>query len=184
LERQLLEVLQGLRLDLDMDDGWVWKDNEFSTYTVNSAYVLLRGKPEGGINTGFVKFRKTKALHSAQVTAWKVLVNKLATKGNFVRRGVKLENGLCSMCGVEEESCRHLFFECKIAWFVWSQCYAWLCLASVDHSDAFFHFLQFRMCNAYEFVNAIWGTIWTAIISEIWRLGNKVLFKGGMVDAS
>ena len=92
LERQLLEVVQGLRLDLDLDDGWVWKDSEFSMYTVNYAYVLLRGELEGGDQYRFVKFWKTKVLPSAQVTTWRVLVNKLATKGNLVRRGVELEN--------------------------------------------------------------------------------------------
>jgi len=92
LERQHFEMLQGLRLVLDMDDGWVWKNGEFSMYTINSAYVLLRGEPEGGINIGFVMLWKTKALPSAQVTAWRVFENKLATKGNLVRRGVELRN--------------------------------------------------------------------------------------------
>ena len=48
LERQLLQELQGLRLELDLDDGWVWKNNEFSLYMDNCAYVFLRGEPKGG----------------------------------------------------------------------------------------------------------------------------------------
>jgi len=40
------------------------------------------------------------------------------------------------------------------------------------------------MCNASESVNVIWGTIWTAAVNEIWRLRNKVIFKGGVVDVS
>ena len=61
-------------------------------YTINYAYVLLKGESEGGINIGFVMLWKTKALPSAEVTAWRVFENKLATKGNLVRRGVELRN--------------------------------------------------------------------------------------------
>jgi len=47
LESQFLQELQGLRLKLDLDDGWVWKDKEFYSYSVNFTYVFLRGEPEG-----------------------------------------------------------------------------------------------------------------------------------------
>ena len=143
---------------------------------------FLKGWVWGGEQFYVWKFQKTKALPSTQVTAWRVLKNKLATKFNLVRRRVEYESILCILCGVEEESSRHLFFEYRLAWLVWSQCYAWLGAASVDHSDPYFHFLQFRMCKASETVNAVWETIWIAIVSEIWRHKNKLIFKGWVAD--
>ena len=125
----------------------------------------------------YEKFWKTKVFPSAQVTAWRVLENKLATKCNLVRRGVEFESYLCIMCRVEEEFNRHLFFDCKITWLVWSQCYTWLGVASVNHYDFYFHFLQFRMCKPSETVNVVWRTIWTTIVSGIWSIKNKIIFK-------
>jgi len=55
-----------------------------------------------------------------------VLENKIATRVNLESREIAVESPLCSLCGVDEEFCRHLFFECRIAWLVWSQCFAWL----------------------------------------------------------
>jgi len=63
-----------------------------------------------------------------------VLLNKIATRVNLERCGVVVESLLCSLCGVEEESCHHLFFECRIAWLVWNQCFAWLGVAFVVHN--------------------------------------------------
>ena len=94
------------------------------------------------------------------------------------------ESNLCVFCELEEESYNHLLFECRLAWLVWSQCYAWLGLASVNHSNSHFHFQQFRLCNAFEFINAVWMTIWIVVVSEIWSLRNKIIFKEGVVDVS
>jgi len=40
------------------------------------------------------------------------------------------------------------------------------------------------MCNASESVNAVWGTIWIVVVSEIWSLKDKIIIKGGVVDGS
>ena len=121
---------------------------------------------------------------STHITTWRVLENKLAIKNNLVRRGVVTESNMCVLCGMKEESCSHLFFECRLVWLVWSQCYAWLGLASLNHSDSRIHFQQFRLCNAFETVNAVWRTIWIVVVSKILSLKNKIFFKGGVVDVS
>ena len=54
----------------------------------------------------------------------------------------------------------------------------------MDHFDSRAHFQQFRLCSASESVNAVWGTIWIVVVSDIWSLRNKIIFKGGEVDAS
>jgi len=70
---------------------------------------------------------------STLVSAWRVLENKIASRANLERRGIVVERLLCSLCGVEEETCRHLFFECRIAWTVWNYCLAWLGVMLVIH---------------------------------------------------
>jgi len=35
-----------------------------------------------------------------------------------------------------------------------------------------------------QIINAVWKTIWIVVVSEIWRLGNNRILKGGVVDGS
>jgi len=109
LESQLLHKLRGLRLVLEMEDSWVWKDGVFLTYSVKSVYVSLRGDSKGESSSMYERFWRIKALPLAHVTTWRVLENKIVTKVNLERRGVVVESILCSFMGVEEDSCRHFF---------------------------------------------------------------------------
>ena len=38
-------------------------------------------------------------------------------------------------------------------------------MAFVDYNDSCNHFLQFKMGGASEYVNAVWGAIWIAVVS-------------------
>jgi len=42
---------------------------------------------------------------STLVSAWRVLENKIAVMTNLERREIAVESLLCSLCGVEEETC-------------------------------------------------------------------------------
>jgi len=53
-------------------------------------------------------------------------------------------------------------------------------LTSVDHHDPFSHFQHFKLVIVPA--NAIWGSVWIAVVGEIWRHKNKHFFKGGVFD--
>jgi len=118
----------------------------------------------------------------AQVLAWRVLENKIATKVNLAWRGVTTDVLVCCFCRLKEESTSHLLFDCKIAWLVWGQCSAWLGVSSTASIDPFAHFLQF--CNVIKSFNSVLGSVWISMVREIWCHRNKVIFKGGVVDYS
>ena len=111
-----------------------------------------------------------------------MLKNKIATKVNLVRRGVVVDNIICCLCGVQEESTNHLFFGCITAWLVWNQCLSWLGLASAAPIDPFSNFIQFSLCKASVSVNFVLGSVWIVVVREIWNHRNKIIFIGGMVD--
>jgi len=129
-----------------------------------------------------MKFWKCKVLPSAHVTAWRVLENKLTTKANLEKRGITVVSFVCSLCEVEEESNTHLFFECSFAWRVWNLCCAWLRVQSVFHNVPLQNFSQFRLSNVSVSVNEVWGVIWIAVVNEIWKHRNIVIFRGGVID--
>lgn len=128
----------------------------------------------------FCKLWRCKAVPSAALIAWRLMENKLATRVNLSRRGVLVDSSTCSLCGKEEESCRHFFFDCNFAWRVW---YRWLGVLVVSHIEPKLNFDQFRMSFASETVNIVWNTIWVGVVREIWNLRNNIIFKRGMADA-
>ena len=73
-----------------------------------------------------------------------------------------------------------MFFDCRIAWLVWNQCYTWLGIASVDHVVPTAHFLHFILLNAPVQVNVVWN----CVVSELWKHRNKHIFQGGVIDPS
>jgi len=84
-------------------------------FSVKAAYKCLMGEMSVVDEDLFVKFWSLKTLPSAQFMAWRVLCNVIPTKDNLSRRGITLMSDRCPLCGVEEESVRHLFFECRIS---------------------------------------------------------------------
>jgi len=105
------QVFQWLSFDLEETDRWVWKNGEFPTYTIKSAYNCLRRGREGENVCVYKKLWRCKVVPSTLVSAWRVMKNKITTRVNFERCGITIESLMYSFCGVDEESCRHLFFE-------------------------------------------------------------------------
>ena len=111
-----------------------------------------------------------------------MLCNAIPTKDNLSRRGIPLMCDRCPLCGVEEESVRHLFFECKISWKIWGMCLTWLGFPLVLHCDAQMHFRMFKPLGLNHAVTKCWGGIWVGFVSEIWNHRNRVVFENGQVD--
>jgi len=127
-------------LSVGVLDKCVWKLDESSYYFINSAYSRLRFVEEGTHNSIYKVLWNLKALSSSMTTAWRVLVDRLPTRENLVKRGFILKSSLCVLGGDEEESGSHVFFKCKVAWKV---CSKWIGETSVYHWDACSHFNQF-----------------------------------------
>ena len=107
-EVQLLQEVHGKIPIMNFVDRRVWKAGKDNGFSVKSAYALLRGPVEG--KSVFVFLWKTTALPSAQIIAWRVLINSIATKANLERCGILVDTNLCSFCRMAVESTKHMFF--------------------------------------------------------------------------
>lgn len=61
-------------------------------------------------------------------------------------------------------------------------CDKWLGINTVHHSKARNHFLSFCLVNLNSRQNSVWLGMWLAIIDEIWKQRNGIIFKHGTVD--
>jgi len=181
---QLSQFLLKARIASGEVDSWIWNEGGTQSFSVNSAYNLVRKDSKVNPSLIFRKLWSCKAVPSAVLIAWRLMENKLATRVNLSRRGVLVVNSLCSFCGKEEETCRHLFFDCSFAWQVWCKCFRWLGVLVVSHIEPKNNFDQFRMSLASEKVNSDWNITWVGVVSEIWNHRNNFIFKRGVADAS
>jgi len=164
---------------LGEEDRWVWKGGGDQLFSVNSAYSLVRRDCEVDHSPIFRKLWSCKAVPSTLFTAWRVMENKIANRVNLERRGVLLESSLCCLCGKEEESYHHLFFDCNFAWRVWCFYFKWLGVSFVSHNDLKSNFAQFRMNTSSDLINEVWNTIWVGVVGEIWNHINFYYFQSG-----
>ena len=119
---------------------------------------------------------------SAAVCASRLLLDRLPTRTNLIRRGVQIGNALCPLCQKGVETTQHLFTTCKVTQKVWDQCERWVGNVNVRHEDINIHFQCFHLLSQRQRVNRAWKVMWVAIMSKIWNHRNKVVFKGGVVD--
>jgi len=109
------------------------------------------------VENSFAELWTLKTIPSAQFTAWRVLCNAIATKDNLLRRGIPLACVRCPLCHLEEESVRHLFFECRVSWRIWGLCIKWLGASLVLHCDAQRHFKMFKPIGLKHTIIRCWG---------------------------
>ncbi|KAL8552289.1 hypothetical protein ACS0TY_001111 [Phlomoides rotata] len=165
-------------------DRWVWNHHHSGRYLVNKAYDKLlernstdcADRPDGKM---FKKLWRSWATRKAITTSWKVLKQKMATTDNLIRRGVHIndEDKTCQLCKEKEENIRHLFFECKVSYIIWSNIINWLGIDLVLHINPSTHFLTFAECLGRGERIKVATTLWTGIVWSIWNLRNEVIFK-------
>ena len=92
-------------------------------------------------------------------------------------------NLLCPLCLDGDESTDHLFNTCRVVQQVRDQCDRWIGKVGVKHQATPVNFQSFYLLDHKQSVNKAWKGVWVAIVSEVWSHRNKVVFKGGVVDA-
>jgi len=167
----------------DGKDTQVWKGDESGCFTVTSAYERL-DKPERGPYIDAFKYLwKIKAFPNVVITTWRVLLGRVPTRECLSRRWVILNTTICALCQSKEESCQHLFLECKYALCVWALCFRWIGILFVQHNDLMTHFESFHLIQSSNKQNLVWKGVWAAIVWCLWEHRNSFVFNQGVVDA-
>jgi len=115
------------------------------------------------------------------VFSWKLLLDRLPTRSNLVRRGVPLpERDLgCVSCAVPSESAVHLFIVCPAVLPVWYQVSSWLGLEFVILIGLAQLFQAFTSIGRGKRVRLGLFLVWHAVIWTIWTSRNNLIFSSG-----
>jgi len=157
-------------------DRLIWKHNSTGDLTLKEAYNFKKHRYP---TLQWAKIIWSKDFPpSKSLLVWRLMLNKLPTDDNLSARGCLLPS-MCSLCGNQEETSFHLFFECMYAVNLW----CWF--ASMINRT-----LQFQsMEDMWSICNASWNPqckiIITAtminIINSIWFAGNQMRFQNKII---
>jgi len=114
-------------------------------FLVKSAYKCLADRDEGLMDGVFQQLWQSKVLPNILYTNWRVLLDRLPTRIDLIRRGVEVTDLNCVMCQASEEFAHHLFLECHVAQRVWYLCLRWIGVLFVQHTDMKCRFESFNL---------------------------------------
>jgi hypothetical protein len=171
----------------DADDDWGWRPEGGAAFTVKSTYNLVSSLTvpdalfaQWQAHT-FASVWKCFAPSKVRGFTWQLLHGRIPTRQNLVARHVipDGEDNSCVLCGEGIETELHLFLYCEIALLVWMEIFYWLQVPfSLPH-------------NLFSVFNCLLGvsnrklekkgltTIGCAVVWNIWRRRNKILFDEG-----
>ena len=70
-----------------------------------------------------------------KIMVWRADLNRLPTRVELVKRGIQLDNDLCPLCDVDQETSTHLFTGCLFTSEIWSRVGVWCRLSLVFAFD-------------------------------------------------
>lgn len=178
---ELMTILQGVRLEENKRDRWMWKLEGEGLYSVNSAYVLLQEQYLEDPDPVFTWIWEAPAPSNIKAFAWRMLLGRIQTRDNLLKRQILhiAEEAVCPLCGVVEESCAHLLFSCPETLSIWYACSDWLGVLTAQVPEPKAHLLQFPSVGRSKAQKLGEIAIWLATIWTIWCQRNKVVFNGG-----
>jgi len=111
-------------------------------------------------------------------------LGKLPTRDNLEKRQIVLLSIQCPLCNSTEKTVQHVLFECVVTQKVCDNCDRWIDIHSVRPNFAASHFMSFNLIRCRKKVNSMWRGMWVAIVWELWKHRNNVVFNDRVVDDS
>ncbi|XP_057444639.1 uncharacterized protein LOC130736881 [Lotus japonicus] len=126
---------------------------------------------------------KAFAPSNVKAFTWRLLLDRLATLDNLLRRRVivSLGDASCKLCHNHMETSFHLLFSCAFSQQVWQRCFSWLGMVAFSSTSPRDHLLAFRLGhNSLQLRVA--RAIWMSIVWSLWLARNELIFRDDPVD--
>ncbi|KAL8547682.1 hypothetical protein ACS0TY_007123 [Phlomoides rotata] len=167
----LVSLINRAPLNQGVQDSWRWAGESKGSYNTKEAYTILTDSSGNGLidkdkERGF-KFIWNKFTPLKVIThSWRVLWDRLPTKMNLHRRNILNSNANLKyvFCDKEDETGKHIFFECDVSHKVWIRCFEWLGFSMVIHSDPCRNLLAHNLLFKEKMSRQKAVTIWLCVI--------------------
>ncbi|MCH83704.1 glutamate-gated kainate-type ion channel receptor subunit GluR5 [Trifolium medium] len=154
---------------------WRWRRNLYQ-WEKELVESLIEGEEEDPTWAGEV-WRPLIPLRLS-ILAWRLFKNRLPTKENLRRRGIKINSSIFCVGGCGEmESEEHLFFNCPILSMAWREIVKWLGIPVAFVNGGYEHYLMFKgLISSITKIKERLGILWLSIVDAIWKARNAMIF--------
>ncbi|OMO57964.1 reverse transcriptase [Corchorus capsularis] len=160
-------------------DTLIWNNAYNGQYSVRSGYFIARFLLGGlpfllriDLLNG-VSFWGALVLPKVKFFLWRLVSNILPSKSQLQVRGVQIDS-VCDVCGNDESSVYHIFFDCPFSYRVWGQSCPWIqgYLSEWSSRDDFW-LLLLEKASQLGSLELVASLLWL-----IWNNRNKALYDG------
>ena len=105
-------------------DNLIWKHSINGRFTVKSAYYTARKILRKDIHQAQQRKSVWKIIWQVKIMPkikyfiWRLLNGFLLVGMELTRKGIQTNN-ICPICGEDDESLYHVFFECRLSFVIW-----------------------------------------------------------------
>ncbi|XP_058764257.1 uncharacterized protein LOC131637673 [Vicia villosa] len=193
LQQQLfsiLSILGPVSPDRNRSDSLSWICDVDRGYTSKSSYDLLisRGIPEWEEDNKadtFVDLWSMDIPFTVRAFIWRCFLNRAPTKDQLLSRGISILNDdyNCVFYSENQESVCHLLFSCSVSTLIWKNMVEWTGLDLISDPCIWRNFrIWGNGVRRYGISRRKMGMIWAAVVWEIWKLRNNIIFNGGICN--
>lgn len=179
----LMSDIAGTRLIEGSPDHWTWLASGDGLYTVNSAYLFLQGSLSLEQDQALSDVWRSLAPSKVKAFAWRVLLDRIASKENLIKRKVLDDQGQaqCSLCNGHLESTWHLLFSCPVSTHLWQRVADWIGVNLGTTFSPRDHLMQFKI-GWNNIQRRVSLTVWLAILWTLWLGRNSLVFRGNQFN--
>jgi hypothetical protein len=189
LRLEMLAELQGVVLS-SIGDKWIWSEDSGGVFSVKTCYDLLTRRVTHGSlfseDQKFVFRGVWKSVAPLKVIAfsWQMLLDRIPTRSNLLRRGVRLngEEAGCILCGAISENSVHLLLHCPVASAVWYKLCRWLRFYFANPPNLFISFASFLGFTCLKKRKKGLALIWHAAVWVLWKVRNDRIFNNKLIS--
>ena len=163
-------------------DVWNWTLEDDGVFTVGGTRRSIDSKvlPVSLVQTRWNKWLPSKV----NIYIWRLRLGRIPTTRKLSEKGIAVGSTLCPVCGAEQETIEHLFFQCNVADAVWHLVYNWLQvqIGVVHDVAALFDWVDGMQVDARKrkMVDVVvCTTLWF-----LWRFRNDVVHEAGLIRKS
>lgn len=176
-------ILVDVHLVAESHDRWKWSLHNSKLFTVSSCYSFAMSLVnQTQMNSDILDILsivwKVPVPSKVALFCWRLLLDRLPTKDNLIRRNVVINNSRCSLCDSCDENVVHLFFHCDFSKCIWKEILSWIGIVDVIAVGGVQHFWEYdRLLKYNTSRNKVPFMFWLATLWIIWQVRNNSIFK-------
>ena len=160
-------------------DSWAWALTKEGTFSVKSAYFTQLTMNRAGLSSSsgskdlaaWARVWKAKAAPKIQTFGWKVLHDSIPVRVNLMKRKL-CDDGLCPMCGEENETVMHALVKCEGSAMIWRVSPLRIDSRLVTETN----FMEWCLNMEKQVKEPLWWSLFWNLLWGIWLRRNAWLF--------